>query len=231
MKAATAVKSDVVLAPETEDYVRIAAAVALAQGPVPAKALLDVPDAELGKLLKKGIAVVLKNAQFLFNTPSFQHVKVVPKARKQTGYSVSVPSTGRVSSQAKSKVSSVADFEAEAISGRLRLVKEGLLLAPAAMWERLGVTRQALSKAQSSGRIFTVDVGADQYYPAFYLSEKLDRRKLEAVTKLLGDLPGWSKWQFFTTAKASLENISPLEALERGMLEQVKDAAEAFAER
>lgn len=227
MKAATAVKSDVVLAPEAEDYVRIAAAVALAQGAVPAKTLLDVPDAELGKLLKKGIAVVLKNAQFLFNTPSFQHVKVGQKARKQTGHSVSVPRTARVSSQAKSKFPS----EAEAINGRLRLVREGLLLAPAIMWERLGVTRQALNKALSSGRIFTVDVGADQYYPAFYLSEELDRRKLEAVTKLLGDLPGWSKWQFFTTAKASLENISPLEALERGMLEQVKDAAEAFAER
>ena len=69
-----------------------------------------------------------------------------------------------------------------------------------------------------------MDVDDEKYFPAF-----LDRRKLEEVTRLLGELPGWRKWQFFTMPKASLNGLTPLEALKRGMVEEVMEAAEAFA--
>jgi hypothetical protein len=52
------------------------------------------------------------------------------------------------------------------------------------------LSRQALGKAACDKRIFFVDVGPDQYYPAFYLTERIDRKTLGKVTKLLGDLLG-----------------------------------------
>lgn len=51
------------------------------------------------------------------------------------------------------------------------------------------------------------------------------------MTQCLGSLPGWSKWQFFTTQKASLGNVTPLVALSRGKLDEVERAAMAFVER
>lgn len=95
----------------------------------------------------------------------------------------------------------------------------------------LNLTRQAISKALASGRIFTVDVGGDQYYPAFYLAGDIDHKALGRVTRLLGALPGWSKWQFFTTRRASLDNLTPLQAMLSGRIQQVEQAARAFAEQ
>ncbi|MBB6317319.1 hypothetical protein FHX56_000610 [Paraburkholderia tropica] len=42
-------------------------------------------------------------------------------------------------------------------------------MKPAAFLEALGVTKQALSKAVKSGRMFSLDVGPSMYCPAFYL--------------------------------------------------------------
>ena len=88
-----------------------------------------------------------------------------------------------------------------------------------------------MSKALAAGRIFTVDVGARQYYPAVYLHGDVDRRVLERLTQILGGLPGWRKWQFFTMPKASLNELTPLQALSQGRLDPVERAARAFAER
>lgn len=56
------------------------------------------------------------------------------------------------------------------------------------------------------------------------------RAQLEAVTKVLGDLPGGAKLQFFLTRKGSLGGATPLEALAQGKLQKVKDVAAAFAD-
>ena len=95
----------------------------------------------------------------------------------------------------------------------------------------LQISRQALSKAVKANRIFSVEVGGENYYPAFFADPAIDRRKLERVSKLLGELSGWQKWQFFTNPKASLENLTPLEALKKGHYERVATAVLGFAER
>ncbi|MBF6986489.1 hypothetical protein [Cupriavidus sp. IK-TO18] len=120
-------------------------------------------------------------------------------------------------------------FARKELHTRRRLVKEGQLVPLATARARLGVTRQFLNQLLSKRCMFTVDVNNERYIPAFYLSTELDRRKLEEATELLGDLPGWSKFQFFTTRKASLNGLTPLEALQHGMVEEVMSAAEAFA--
>lgn len=124
----------------------------------------------------------------------------------------------------------LVNYEARALPARQALVSEGKLVSVARVCEGLNLTRQAISKALASGRIFTVDVEGTQYYPVFFLASDIDRKTLGRVTRLLGALPGWSKWQFFKTSKASLDNLTPLEALLRGKIQQVEQAARTFAE-
>lgn len=113
----------------------------------------------------------------------------------------------------------------------LALVKAGLLLPAGEFTARMNWTRQALSKALAANRVFFIEDQATRYYPAFYLDVRYERRHLEDTAKLLGDLPGGSKWQFFTSPKGSLGGLTPLDALLKGMLQQVKVAAEGFAQR
>jgi len=204
----------VVLDVETEEALRSAVGAATMLGPDRARALLSLSDEQLGHLFKVGIAQVID----LAGTITFGIAAVATRDRKPTG--------------GKSRAAGVvADPEQQVQAERRMLVADGKLLPAAQTWAGLGMTRQALSKAVASGRIFAVDVGAAQYYPAFYLTADIDRKTLGRVTQCLGSLPGWSKWQFFTTPKASLGNVTPLVALSRGKVDEVERAATAFAER
>ncbi|OXI35265.1 hypothetical protein CFB89_03665 [Burkholderia sp. AU16741] len=204
----------VVLDVETEEALRSAVGAATMLGPDRARALLSLSDAQLGHLFKVGIAQVID----LAGTITFGITAAATRDRKPAG--------GK-----RRAASATADPERQVQAERRMLVADGKLLPAGRTWAGLGMTRQALSKAVASGRIFTVDVGAAQYYPAFYLAGDIDRKTLGRVTQCLGDLPGWSKWQFFTTPKASLGNVTPLVALSRGKVDEVERAATAFAER
>ncbi|QND82247.1 Uncharacterized protein ChrSV_0018 [Chromobacterium vaccinii] len=211
-------EAKVPLAPsETEDALRITVGAAYMLGQEKTKALLALPDEQLGRLIKQGLSEVLDLAALvaLGREKTAVHNKSGHGTMKPPAVEHNVP----------------FDFERSALPERQPLVDSGKLLPAAKVWEGLGVTRQALNKAVAAGRIFTVDVGAAQFYPAFYLAADVDRKTLAKVTQLLGSLPGWSKWQFFTTPKASLGNVTPLSALSRGKVEQVAKAAAAFAER
>ena len=204
----------VVLDVEAEEALRSAVGAATMLGPDRARALLSLSDEQLGHLFKVGIAQVID----LAGTITFGIAAAATRDRKPTG--------------GKKRAAGVAaDPERQVQAERRMLVADGKLLPAAQTWAGLGMTRQALSKAVASGRIFTVDVGAAQYYPAFYLAGDIDRKTLGKVTQCLGGLPGWSKWQFFTTPKASLGNVTPLVALSRGKVDEVERAATAFAER
>ncbi len=204
----------VVLDVETEEALRSAVGAATMLGPDRARALLSLSDEQLGHLFKVGIAQVID----LAGTITFGIAAAATRDRKPAG--------------AKKRAAGVVvDPERQVQAERRMLVADGKLLPAAQTWAGLGMTRQALSKAVASGRIFTVDLGAAQYYPAFYLAGDIDRKTLGRVTQCLGDLPGWSKWQFFTTPKASLGNVTPLVALSRGKVDEVERAATAFAER
>ena len=106
-------------------------------------------------------------------------------------------------------------FEAEAAPYRRHLVRDGLLVP--------------VGDRTPDRRVFAVSVDGDDYLPAFYLSADNDQA-LGDVTELLDDLPGWSKWQFFMTAKASLGGVTPVEALKAGNVDRVKRAALALVE-
>lgn len=123
---------------------------------------------------------------------------------------------------------------ADAMADRQRQVKEGNLLSAMQVRQARHVTRQAISKAVSDHRLFSIDgPSGTQLFPAFFVDPNLNRRDLEQVSVTLGDIPGPSKWQFFTTPKASLGGKTPVEALEtgKGDLPRVLAAAAAFRER
>jgi len=123
------------------------------------------------------------------------------------------------------------EIEGEALRNRQRLVEKRAILSSPEITATLGITRQALSKAVNSNRLFALEVGGENFYPAFIADPGLDRRKLERISKILGDLPGWEKWSFFTSPTTSLAKRTPLDALKAGMYKQVAKAALGFAER
>lgn len=110
---------------------------------------------------------------------------------------------------------------------RRRLVTDKLLLTSTELQSALKLTRQAVSAATRAGRFFTVDVEGRAHYPAFLTDGGVDRNVLEAVAKLLGQLPGWTKYDFFVSSRGSLGGLSALEALRRGKIEQVERIARA----
>lgn len=121
---------------------------------------------------------------------------------------------------------------ADAIRTRLvQMIQAGQLLASTDFLSRLGLTKQALSKAVGANRMFYIDFRGDRHFPAFYVDPMYSRAQLETVTKLLGDLPGGAKLQFFMTRKGSLAGLTPLEAIAQGKLAKVKDVAAAFADQ
>jgi hypothetical protein len=115
---------------------------------------------------------------------------------------------------------------------RAELAESGDLIAALDLAGRLKISPQAVSKALKAGRLFALEGGGGRLlYPAFYSDGVVSRKVLEAVTRALGDLPASSKWQFFTTPKASLGGVTPLQALERGERQAVMVTAAGFVER
>jgi len=105
----------------------------------------------------------------------------------------------------------------------------GRLLSSADMRRRLQVSPQALSAALKTKRMFALLGPSGEYaYPAFFADAALDRRTVERVCQALGELPATSKWNFFTSPRLSLGNRSPLQALAKGKVNDVLDAASAF---
>lgn len=188
-----------------------------------ARALMSMSDAELGQTLKSEIAQTASVVRQIRLGMQEARKGGIRRAPRGTGVMRKAAST-------EADWDSVVDQD-KIIDGRQVLVRAKKLLSSADFLPKWGRTKQALSKAVASGRIFTVDVGAATYYPAFYLDPRYDSKQLATVTQALGTLPGWSKWQFFTTQSDYLDGVTPLAALARGRVEEVKKLAVAFIER
>lgn len=105
------------------------------------------------------------------------------------------------------------------------------LVSEAELLKSLNCSAESIADAVADGTLFFVMRGGQKLYPSFFADLTYRRRQLAAVTKLLKDLDGFTKWQFFVTGKGSLGGLTPLEALLQGKFRQVKTTAEGFAER
>jgi len=183
-----------------QHMLRSAAVAVILFDPIAAEALLDLPDVEVGRRFKICLARVMGTATVL-NLD-------LASIREEDGRS------NRGSEQRR--------------SARDSLVAEGKLLRAAIVCQALGITEQRLAKDVESGRIFEVDIESRQYFPAFFLANELDRKQLRKVVRRLEGLTGWEKWEFFTTPRASLAKLTPLQVLLHGDVKQVLQTADAF---
>lgn len=94
-----------------------------------------------------------------------------------------------------------------------------------------GVTADVVAQEVAKGSMFRVVRDGRALYPSFFVDPRIDQRHVKAVCRKLGDLPGGSKWQFFTTPKGSLGGLTPLQSLLQGDVSMVKRSAEGFRER
>ncbi|MFT7773258.1 hypothetical protein [Roseateles sp.] len=85
-----------------------------------------------------------------------------------------------------------------------RLLAAGELLDAAQFCQRAGWSPDQVDTAVAEKRLFYVEKGRLRGYPAFFLDASLDRAQLEAVSQLLGQASGGTKWQFFVTPRGSL---------------------------
>ena len=153
-------------------------------------------------------------------------IEAVPGERQ-----VSREAAGRRDSQGPLRVTEPDRLYETARRNRELLVASGELVTSQRLAETLGITRQAVQQGRDARRLFSLEARGEDYFPRFYADPGLDRRVLEDITRILGDLPAAEKWAFFTTRRGSLGDLTPLDALRKGKRAQVERAAAAFAER
>jgi len=182
---------------------RRAAVAAVLFDPIGSEVLLQLPDAEVGRRFKICLARVMGVATVLNLDPR----SLSEQDEKQ---------------RSKSKRDAI-----RRMSVRSPLVADGRLLRARMLCDALGITEKRLRKRVAAERIFSVEVRGEQYYPAFFLANELDRKDLARVARRLDGLAGWSKWLFFTEPKELLGGLTPLQALLRGEVKQVLRTAKA----
>ncbi|KWU26309.1 hypothetical protein [Burkholderia cenocepacia] len=189
------------------------------------QAVMGLPDAALGRVLKERISLFRTLKDTLFEPA--QDASTSPK---KGGIARRVPLPGASRNAKGGGRLDGAQLHADALAARQRMVETRALLDTATMVKDFGFVRQTLTKAVDTGRMFTVTVGSKPYYPAFYAHNEVDRKVLAKVTRALGDLPGWAKLDFFESVNAALGDVSPLEALGKGRTDEVLELAQAYGD-
>jgi hypothetical protein len=212
---ATLTKKPKILKDRVVDRALLGAASAFAgfSGAERTSAVMDLPDEELGRAFKKHLGTLDSADSPTDSSRALVRKVTLPAIEPFTGTDegLDVPKLG-----------------AQALTARRAMVKKKELLDTSAMAEALGISRQALNKAVTAKRMFSVEVDGTPYYPAFYASPDLDRRELERVTQKLDNMPGWLKLDFLTSPNSALGDIAPIEALKLGLLPAALELAKAY---
>lgn len=182
--------------------------------------VLEAPDAEVGRVLKAQV----RHMRALLTPHGLAATANRGTTRKAN---ISLPQQPENSEDAL--VAPQQIYQATR-KERNKLVRRKLLLTSAQLQKELQLTRQAVSAATRAGRFFTVDVEGRTYYPAFLTDGRVDRTVIEAISKRLGQLPGWTKWDFFVSSRGSLGDSSALEALISGRIQLVERVALSMSE-
>ncbi|AIP30679.1 hypothetical protein DR64_2413 [Paraburkholderia xenovorans LB400] len=173
--------------------------------PVGARELFKLPDAEIGRRFKRALVRVAGLATVLnIEQRSIREESAQRREDLRSNQGESTPA---------------------------RLIANAKLLHKSHFCAAIGFTPQKVDKEVAAQRIFSVDIEDEPYFPAFFLVEQMRRKDLAKVVRTLGDLTGWSKWNFFTTPNGALDDLTPLQALFYGDRKQVLRIAAEFAKR
>ncbi|WP_233799806.1 hypothetical protein [Paraburkholderia sp. HP33-1] len=97
-----------------------------------------------------------------------------------------------------------------------------------ALLAALQATPRDIDRELRDGRIFSVELAGQLYYPAFFADSNIDRAALGSVSIALGGMPGWTKFDFLVSRRESLGERSALEALAAGAVALVLNCAQRF---
>lgn len=123
----------------------------------------------------------------------------------------------------------MAEGRARAAETLARRIECKELLSANELREALGITQAEIDDAVEANRLFAFDGPDGQpYYPAFYADTDFDKQVLELLAQELRDIPAASKYHFFVSKRTNLGE-TPLEALTRGRIDEVLQAAAGFA--
>ncbi|MGF6243494.1 hypothetical protein P3T42_005258 [Paraburkholderia sp. GAS38] len=187
------------------ELLRSAAVAVTLFDPIGARALLRLPDAEIGRRFKRALVRVAGLATVL---------------------NIEQRSIREESAQRRNELGSNRGESTPA-----RLVANAKLIHFSHFCAVIGFTPQRVNKEVAAQRIFNVDIDDEPYFPAFFLVEQIRRKDLAKVVRTLGDLAGWDKWGFFTTPNSSLDDLTPLQALFYGDRKKVLRVAAKFAKQ
>lgn len=108
---------------------------------------------------------------------------------------------------------------------------EGGVLTASEMASRLHITRQAVDKRRRAGKLLAVELGRRRWlYPAWQVGDGQVLPGLEEVLSDLSEHDRWIQLGFFLSGDYRLGEKTPLDALRRGRLPDVRMAARAYGE-
>lgn len=101
-----------------------------------------------------------------------------------------------------------------ALTARREMAASGELILEDEFLKRLCVTKQRLSSLLADGSIFTLEVDGAVYYPAVLADPAHNRKRLQAICRIIAPAPPDSRLGFLTSRRGSLGDRRPLEMLE-----------------
>jgi hypothetical protein len=102
----------------------------------------------------------------------------------------------------------------QALTARRNMVANGELISDADFKKRLGVTDGQLAVLVAAGSVFAVEVDKAQYFPALLADPADNRKRLQAICRIIAPAPPDSRLGVLTSRRGSLGDRRPLEMLE-----------------
>jgi hypothetical protein len=102
----------------------------------------------------------------------------------------------------------------QALAARREMIASGELISEADFRQRLGVTPRRLRKLLADGSVFTMAVDDVEYYPALLADQALDRKRLQAIYRILVPAPPECRLDFLSSSRGSLGGRSPMQMLD-----------------
>lgn len=118
----------------------------------------------------------------------------------------------------------------QALAARREMIANGELLTPSDFRKRVGVTEKRLTLLLEDGSVFAVEVEEASYIPALLAASAHNRRRLQAICRIIVPAEPMSRLDFLSSQRGSLGNRRPLDMLESDDdFKRVQQSAVAWA--
>ena len=118
----------------------------------------------------------------------------------------------------------------QALDARRAMIANGELISEDLFCERLGIAQRRLGKLLADGSVFSMVVDDVTYYPAMLADAELDRKRFQAICRILVPAPAGCRLHFLSSSRGSLGGRSPVEMLDNDDdFKRLRQAAAAWA--